>query len=77
MYYIYDYRNIFYMTVWSAEEAEEIAWKIGGYYTMENVTAYIKKRGFNEFYKVKYDVRMSNHGYKIAVPHDMEKNFKI
>lgn len=40
---------------------------------MKNVIAYIKKRGFNEFYKVKYDIHMSNRGYKIAVPHDMRK----
>lgn len=41
MYGVYDYKNNFYTKVWNEEEAEEIAWKIGGYYTMENVTVYV------------------------------------
>lgn len=27
---------------------------------MKNVTIYVKKRGFNEFYEIKYDVHIIN-----------------
>ncbi len=40
---------------------------------IENVIVYVKKRELNEFYKVEYDIHMSNRGYKIAILHDMKK----
>lgn len=34
--------------------------------------AYIKRRGFNCFYKIAYTCRLSNRGYKIATPIEQE-----
>lgn len=40
---------------------------------MKTISVYVKKKGFNVYYKVEYDIHKSNQGYKIAVPRRAEE----
>lgn len=40
---------------------------------MKTIIVYVKKKGFNVYYKVEYDIHKSNQGYKIAVPRHTEE----
>nr|DAH16981.1 MAG TPA: hypothetical protein [Caudoviricetes sp.] len=40
---------------------------------MQTITVYIKKYGFNIYYKIEYNIYVSRRGYKIAVPAAQEE----
>jgi hypothetical protein len=40
---------------------------------MKTINVYVKKKGFNVYYMVEYDIHKSNQGYKIAVPRHAEE----
>lgn len=40
---------------------------------MKTIIVYAKKKGFNVYYRIEYDIHKSNRGYKIAVPRHAEE----
>lgn len=40
---------------------------------MKTIGVYVKKKGFNVYYMVEYDIHKSNRGYKIAIPRHAEE----
>ena len=40
---------------------------------MKTINVYVKKKGFNVYYMVEYNIHKSNRGYKIAIPRHTEE----